>query len=146
MRVVVQLVDATQDAHRWSREYAEAYERVPSIPERIGRDIQAALLGASAVDSTTSTAPPTENVVAYQLYRRGRRELYRVDRPDSAISLFEQAIAEDSSFAQAWAGLADAYIYKSFFHEPRGQFERANDALLQALRLNPDLSEAQATL
>jgi TolB-like protein/Tfp pilus assembly protein PilF len=146
VRVVVQLVDAGRDAHRWSREYSEPYERLPTIPDRVARDLREVLLGALAADSVEAATTTTQNIVAYELYRRGRRELYRVDRPDMAIDLFEQAIAEDSSFAQAWSGLADAHISQSMFGKPRERFERAHAAVLQALRLDPDLSEARGTL
>lgn len=58
----------------------------------------------------TSRGMPTSDSVAYQLYTRaqaqtGRRSAIAVAR---GIELYQQAIARDSGFANAWAGLARA--------------------------------------
>jgi TolB-like protein/predicted Ser/Thr protein kinase len=48
---------------------------------------------------------------AYNLFLRGRHELQDVSLEGArrAVVLFEEAIARDSTFADAWAGLAEAY-------------------------------------
>jgi Flp pilus assembly protein TadD len=54
----------------------------------------------------------TENAEAYQLYVKGRFYLAQRTRESlfKALDQFNQAIAEDTNYAQAYAGLADAYV------------------------------------
>jgi tetratricopeptide (TPR) repeat protein len=57
----------------------------------------------------------TRDPDAYQLYLAGRRAMYTVTRAgvERAIGLFEQALARDSNYADAWVGMADAYSFYS---------------------------------
>jgi tetratricopeptide (TPR) repeat protein len=50
---------------------------------------------------------------AYDLYLRARAWRGRVRESDQKISLFEQAIQKDPSFAPAYAGLAVSYVVRS---------------------------------
>src|SRR5262249_49662283 len=61
-----------------------------------------------------------------------------------AIAYFEQAIALDSNFAPAYAGLADAYLVMQFFSPvtPTRHYEHARVAAEKALALDPGLAEA----
>src|SRR5713226_3335846 len=54
----------------------------------------------------------TENSEAYQLYVKGRFYLEQRTRDSfyKAIDQFNQAIAKDPAYAQAYTGLADAYV------------------------------------
>src|SRR5258708_37880935 len=61
---------------------------------------------------------PPENVNAYDLYLKGRDALRGTQGTrdiESAVGLFESALKDDSEFALAYTGLADAYLrlYKS---------------------------------
>ena len=150
VRVVVQLVDAARDAHRWSREYTEPYERLPMVSGQMARDLLAVLLpDEPRTEAGRELNPPTENIVAYELYQQGVRELYRLDL--RAIDLFNAAILEDSTFALAYAGLADMYtvlpglVSTGDHTRPREYVDLARDAVVTALRLDPNLSEARAT-
>jgi hypothetical protein len=59
-----------------------------------------------------SAARPTEDLGAYDLYLKGRFAWNRRTGRSltQAASWFDQAIARDSGFARAWAGVADTYI------------------------------------
>ncbi len=63
---------------------------------------------------------------------------------------FESAVAADSGYALAYAGLADAYqlLGTSAYTggPPTELVPKAKDAILRALELDPELSEAHATL
>jgi serine/threonine-protein kinase len=149
VRVVVQLVDAERDAHRWSREYTEPYEQLPSMSGQITRDLLVAL-GVTGLENVRSRGPPTENIVAYELYQQGRRALFEPNPNSPAYELFTGAIAEDSGFAEAWAGLADAYALLPLTGANLGMRSRelvrlARQAVLRALQLDPELSEARTT-
>ena len=75
--------------------------------------------------------------------------LQRSDLPadiSSAITLFRSALGEDSTFAPAYAGLADAHwkMYEST--KEASQIDAAERAAEQALRLDERLVEAQLAL
>jgi serine/threonine-protein kinase len=65
----------------------------------------------------------------------------------SAISLFRTSIRLDSSYADAWAGLAYALSLRAVFGDsaPRLYFPAARSAVLQALRLDSTSANAHAT-
>ncbi len=88
--------------------------------------------------------------VAQDLYIRGR---YMMDRlTESAlrdsIDSFQRAIARDSQFAAAYAGMADAYdILSQHGYIPPGEgMEQARRAAQQALATDPNLAEAHVAL
>jgi len=61
--------------------------------------------------------------------------------------LFEQAIARDSLFAQAWTGLADAYVVQTYYSNVSAieTLKLARRAVDRALAIDPELGEAQIT-
>jgi tetratricopeptide (TPR) repeat protein len=66
----------------------------------------------------------------------------------SAVDLFGQAIAEDPSYADAYAGLANTYLLlREYSGMPDSEaYPKAREAAQRALALDPDLSQAQAAL
>lgn len=105
----------------------------------------------SAAQKARLSRAPTQNADAYRLYLQGRF-FWNKRNPESlkkAKDLFDQAIAVDPNFALAYSGLADTYnmlggTYRVLpFLEAR---ESALQAVRTALRLDPDLAEAHASL
>jgi tetratricopeptide (TPR) repeat protein len=92
----------------------------------------------------------TSNVQAYSLYLKGR---YWWNRRTQAgikegIRYFEQAIAEDPSYALAYSGLADSYALELDY---RGApvfegMERAKAEARKAIALDESLAEAHTSL
>ncbi len=114
VRVTVQLVDAPSDRQIW----AESYDReltaqnIFTIQGDIATNVAQALR-ASFTSSEVAAAQkaPTANLEALDWYHRGQGSF--TNRSGSigdsgAIHAFNEAIALDSSFAEAWAGLAAA--------------------------------------
>jgi serine/threonine-protein kinase len=66
----------------------------------------------------------------------------------AAIQSFKEAIRRDSSFALAWAGLADAYTLAAPFESrrPHDVFPQAREAATMALALDPAVAEAYISL
>jgi tetratricopeptide (TPR) repeat protein len=89
----------------------------------------------------------TVNSEAYQLYLKGR--FYRNKRTtkdnEKAIEYFQQAIALDSSYALAYAGLADAYTPPLNRALP-GKVARAREAAIKAVSLDDKLAETHTAL
>src|SRR5262249_10795093 len=97
-----------------------------------------------------SVKAPTTNLDAHDLYLRG---LYFLNRRTAsalakAAEYFEQAIAQDSGYALAYHGLADATQLRITFDaaSPAEVLPRARAAALRALALDPALAEAHASL
>jgi tetratricopeptide (TPR) repeat protein len=79
--------------------------------------------------------------------------VYQAERatPDSmrrAISLFGQAITDDPAYAEAYAGLAQAYLRLRVFAAvtEAEAYPRAKSAAQRALELDPNLSQAHAAM
>jgi TolB-like protein len=81
-------------------------------------------LQLSASNASSLTSHGTNVLTAYDFYVQGIGYLQRYERPENvetSIGLFQRAIKEDSSYAQAQAALAQAYWYKySVTKDPMG--------------------------
>ena len=93
----------------------------------------------------------TNNVKAYELYVRGRYfwNLRNKDDYQKAIEYFNQAVALDPNYADAYAGLADAYALLSCvvpFEKRPERMQLAKDFARRALSLDETLANPHATL
>ncbi len=115
VRMNVQLVDATTDRHLWAETYdAElSAENIFGIQSDIAEDIARTLKAELAPEVARQLERrPTHSLEAYDLFTRGSYLMNRENARaaiEGAADLFRAAIAADSGFAAAWAGLARAY-------------------------------------
>jgi TolB-like protein/Tfp pilus assembly protein PilF len=87
----------------------------------------------------------TTNPAAWTHYLRGRKLLDSQSEPTllEAVKEFEQAIAHDPGFAQAYAGLADAHVDLGYtFREPAAHFALAKENVRAALQRDDTLADA----
>ena len=87
----------------------------------------------------------TENVEAYRLYLKGRFLWNKHEKISlgKSITCFRKAIDLDSSYALAFAGLADSYQRLSNLNlPPRRALPKAKAAAAQAVALDDTLAEA----
>jgi tetratricopeptide (TPR) repeat protein len=111
--------------------------------------LAASIFLAGRHDASTE-ALGTKDPVAADLYRSGQHE-WQTRTPTGlrkAISDFQAAIAQDRRFAKAYLGLANAYILAREFDmmPAKAAYDKAADAVAQALKLDPQLSGAHAAL
>jgi serine/threonine protein kinase/Tfp pilus assembly protein PilF len=92
--------------------------------------------------------PQTRSIEAYELYSRGMMTLRLASRdgPDRAIGLFEQALALDANYAEAWAGLSGAYQLKGTFLNIQALLEKAVECAERAIALDAGLADAHTRL
>jgi len=84
-----------------------------------------------------------KNPGAYEFYLQGRGHLQRYDRVenlDSAVAVFQKALARDSGYALAYAGLAEAYLRKYNATKAPELISQARNSAHRALELNATLA------
>lgn len=95
------------------------------------------------------TAGDTEVPVAYASYVEGRGYLQRyenVENLENAIAAFEEAIEQDSLYALAHAGKAEAYWRMFRAQRETDWVRRAAEECTRALELNSDLAQIHVIL
>jgi TolB-like protein len=154
IRVNVQLIDAHTDKHLWAETYDEELSAANIFA--IQSDLATKIAGALQATLTPEVAQrietvPTQSIEAYELYTRARyvsqtRGAFG-EALDEVLSLFETALAADSSFAPSWMGLADAYLSAWNWGRmtPEEAGPKARAALERTLELDPALAEAHVT-
>jgi len=144
LRITVQLVRASDDSPLWSSRYDRELKDIFAIQDEISRGIVNNLrlkLGRGRRRYETSTE-------AYDLYLRARAWRGRVRETDQQISLFEDAIQKDPTFAPAYAGLAVAYVVRSGnsnFDAPE-EVAKLRAAAQKAVELDPLSAESYEAL
>ena len=148
LRITVQLVDATDGYQLWSERYERVIEDVFAVQDEIAAQI-ADRLRLSLTSDRGATRQRTRNLAAYELYLKGRGLLYRRGASiPKAIECFEQAVALDAEYAQAWAGLADGLTVSAHggLGPARELMPRALVAARRAVALDDELAEAHSAL
>lgn len=153
LRVQVRLVDARDGSTRWSQTYDRQLRDVfavqSDIAGAVARELDLRLSPGAVARMRRGT---TRNVLAYELYLRGSdRTLLRSDSAQRiAYDYFRQAVALDSTFAAAWAGLARMHSARRTARTSTAQRERDTETALayakKAVALDDSLAEAHATL
>lgn len=158
VRITVQLIDGHREQHLWS----ENFDR--EVNDMIGLQGEIAMTVAAKLDAVITKNEsrqivdhPTADPEAWDYYLRARFLLHKandVQRFDismeglvASLKYYELAIAEDSSFAEAYAGLANAWFNLSAWgwYQPYNEgIERARENFTIALELDPDCAEAHA--
>lgn len=150
LRVSVQLVDARSGYQLWSDAYERELEDVFAIQDEISRAVVTRLRGRLPGTGVARAASSVDDAEAYNLYLRGRFEWHRRTEQGlrNAAEYFRQAVERAPDYARAHAGLADAYAVLGFYDylPPADAFPPARQAAMRALRVDPALAQAHATL
>jgi TolB-like protein/DNA-binding SARP family transcriptional activator len=152
IRMNVRLVDAASGSTRWSAKYDDTLTDAFAIQDSIGRAVARALeLRLVSGGNGHVARHMTSDPVAYDLYIRGRDPtLLRSDSGVlAAADFFSRAIARDSTFAAAYAGLAHTYATLVRGGGPRPRpvlIDSADKAALKAVSLDDSLAEGHTFL
>jgi adenylate cyclase len=152
VRITAQLIDAQTGYHLWSQTYDRELKDIFAIQDEIARaigdELKVRVVGAGGSGSSVSG---TKNLKAHDLYLRGLAQ-WQVRRDNelwAAIESFEQAIAADPEFAEAWGGLALSYAVIADYTvriSPKDASSRAREAAERALVVDPTLADVYAAL
>ena len=150
LRIAVELVDIDADAQLWAETYKGKLEDVFDIQEQVSKQIVDALMvKLTPTEKVVLTKRPTLNAQAFDCNLRARDSLYRFTKHSVqiAIELFRKAIEYDGRYADAYAGMSEAYahLYQQFDRND-SWLDKALEAGLKALMYDPSLSEAYSAL
>jgi len=147
IRVTAQLIKATDQSHLWSERYERDMTDVFAIQDDISRAI-VDNLRARLAPGRPLVKRPTENLDAYNLYRRGMHSILRVTPQSLARGkeYLEQAIALDPNYALVYTGMALYHATSANIGLTPGSeaLPQAKAAALTALELDETLAEAHA--
>ena len=150
IRVAVDLIDATTDTHVWASRYDRDLTDLFAVQDEIARHVADSLVSAVGIRPALSRLSRTEHPAAYEAYLIGRSLMYRRTREglNGAREQFERAIAQDSAYAPAYAGLASVYqLWVVYAYTGMDLYEADGRAVAMANRaiaLAPDLAEGYA--
>jgi len=154
VRITAQLIQTKDQTHVWAQEYDRELKDLLVLQGEIAREIsdetQVALGGHRQITPINQPSLSPQALEAYDLYLKGRYFWNKrtIEGFQRAIGYFQQAIAQDSNYARAYAGLADSYTLLSGYSlAPQTEFmPKARAAALKALELDERLAEAHASL
>ena len=154
LRVTAQLIDARDDRHLWAATYDRELGDVLDLQDQLAREVTRALESALGRHAGGVSLRGTRDAEAHDLFLRGRWH-WRRRSPEGhalAINYFRKAIARDSGFAEAYAGLSDA-VFTAYVlgHEPWASNEAETVATMRmaserAVALDPVSSSAHTSL
>jgi TolB-like protein len=118
-RLIVQLINVSEDSHAWADEFNSRWSDVFSLQSEVAQKIATELeVVLTPGEIIRMEERPTENLEAYQAYLRGR---YYAHQPhfttqtwNLALQNYLDAVEMDTTFALAYGELAHAharYIY-----------------------------------
>ena len=129
-------------------EFAGVKQDLLTIEDNAFKSVADALLIHQTNEERARTsAKPTQDIGAYELYLKGRNLRRQNDaNAEKALALYSQAIERDPAFALAYAGSADADLVMADSTKDPVWTEHALGAAQQAERLNDNLPEAHISL
>ncbi len=151
VRIVAQLIDATNDRHLWAETYDRKYREIFAIQSEIAQKIASALKARlSPVEVAELSAPSEVNTAAYSFLLQGRHLVNRRDRASvlKGIEYYRRGLDIDSTDARLWASLADALLAQMAFAQGWSavSVEEARKAALKAIALDDMLAEGHRNL
>jgi adenylate cyclase len=112
VRIVAQLVDTTTDAHVWAERYDRPLKDLFALQDEIVQQIVTTLkLQLTLEEQGVIVRKHTNNLEAYDAFLHGQEYFYRYTKEANtqARQLYEQAIALDPQYAEAYAWLGATY-------------------------------------
>ena len=147
LNVEAEMVDVSNGSQIWGEQYQRKVSDIVTVQDDIASDISGQLrMKVSGEEKKHAT----ESAEAYQLYVKGRFYLEQRTRESlyRALDQFNQAVAKDPHYAQAYAGLSAAYILlfdRGWISNDQAS-PNIRSAARRAIELDPTLAEPHAAL
>ena len=153
LQVIAKLLDATTGSILWDAEFERDVREYGDIRSAIalavGGTLRRLLAPDVAAQAMRGRAPRAVNPEAFRLYRLAQSALdKRGLNVRSSVDNFSGAVAIDSTYAEAWAGLSLARVLTPFFNDvpSRSIAGAVRDAATRALRLDSTLAAPHVAL
>jgi tetratricopeptide (TPR) repeat protein len=153
VRITAQLIDASSDKHLWSESYEGELRDTLALQSKVARAIADQIrIELNPQEQAALKSIKVVNPEAYESYLKGRFFWNKrtAEGLKVALAYFNQAIEEDSKYAQAYSGLADTYAllgdWQYAVMTPRQALPKAKAAAIKALELDSALGEAHNSL
>ena len=154
-RVSVQLIDGRSGTTKWSQRYDLKSADILSFEDEVAtKVVQGLQVQTSATEQRAIQQRATSNVEAYNDYVQARFHFSEylvhseLDSLHNGERLMLHATSLDKNFAEAYALLAEFYMYESanFTEDAPENLKKGEVAALTAARLNPQLPEGVIAL
>ena len=151
IRLTVKLVSTADGYQLWSEDYEAAAANAGSFQDTVSELITRTLRANFAGASTDLRRPQARrDPEALKLYAQGHAEWLTLRKEGvlKAISCYQEAVAKDSEYAEAYAGLGEAKLFLASL-ETTGNTNTiagARKELVKALALDDRIAAAHAAL
>ena len=149
VRVIIQLIDAANDAHIWAENFEREFSSVLSLQAEMARSI------ARAVDVQLSDKDEQElasaDPVDPDVYDRYLRATYLLNQSNNrvrrrGIAILEDIVENDEADARVYAALAYGYAVLGHSPYPEGMYPASKLAARRAIELDDSIPEVHLAL
>jgi TolB-like protein/AraC-like DNA-binding protein len=141
----IQLIDGSNDRHLWAKQYRREAKDIFALQQEIAKNIADEIeVIITPEEKKRIEKNPTENLVAYDLFLKGK-ELFYQSKPESlraSIPYFLQAIEHDNKFALAYANAVMVYYYLDVFQIDKKYQREVNNFADKAMLYDSKLAES----
>jgi TolB-like protein/Tfp pilus assembly protein PilF len=151
VRINTRLVHGATEQNLWAESYEREVEDILALQDEVAQAV-AGMIRVELTPEDRARLSRTREVDpgAFAAYLRGRyywnkRTTEGIDR---ALQHFQEALARDPKYAEAYAGLADCYLMRGAYNmrAPRETMPQAKQAALAALAIDGSAPEPHASL
>ena len=151
LNVRVEMIDAADNRQLWSEQYNRKASDLISVKQEIAQTASNKLrLKLSGSQEQQLSKPGTADPMAYELVLKGKFYDNRggTENRKRANEYFQQAVAEDPSYALAYAELADSYsgMAASSEVDQKEYLSKAENAARRAMELDENLPDTHKAL
>jgi TolB-like protein/DNA-binding winged helix-turn-helix (wHTH) protein/Flp pilus assembly protein TadD len=153
VRITAQLIEASTDKHLWSESYEGDVRDTLSLQNEVAREIADQIrINLEPREQAALKNVQVVNPAAYESYLKGRYFWNKrtANGLQTALTYFNQSIAQDPKFSRAYSGLSDTYAllgdWQYAVMSSKDAFPRAKDAATHALAIDNTLGEAHNSL
>jgi serine/threonine-protein kinase len=149
VRISMSLVSAPDESVLWNDKYDRAIKDVFAVQDEIAHavasQLKVKLSGAQSPTRADTQDPEAHTAYLQALYLWNRRNAAGLRK---AISLFAEAVRRDPSYAQAYGGMAMAYVVMPAYEDIASDemLSRAREAGNRALALDSGIVQAYTAL
>ncbi len=153
LKIVINLIRVDSEQRLWTDEYDRKIEDVFSIYSEVAQAITGEIdIALTSDESERMIRTRPVDPEAHEAYLIGKSFVNRwsQDAVEKGILYIKQALEHDPDYAQAYAGLATAYMYSAMvgggWRSPDEVIGKAREAANRALELDESLAEAHTAL